>query len=142
MNIREATDGDAPSLAGLLGQLGYPADARDLPRRLTRLAESGTAVAFVAEMEGRVVGLTTAHAFASIHAERDVAWLTTLVVAQEARHQGVGRALVAAAERWARSHHCERLSVTTALHRVDAHAFYDRLGYEYSGRRYTKALLS
>jgi len=106
VNIREAADGDAPSLAGLLGELGYPADAQDLPRRLTRLAQRGTAVAFVAEMEGRVVGLATAHAFASIHAERDVAWLTTLVVAEDARHQGVGRALVAAAEGWARTRHC------------------------------------
>jgi len=140
VNIREAADGDAPPLAGLLGDLGYPADARDLPRRLTRLGERGTAVAFVAEIEGRVVGVVTAHAFASIHAERDVAWLTTLVVAQDARHQGVGRALVAAAEGWARTHQCQRLSVTTALHRDDAHAFYDRLGYQHSGRRYTKAL--
>jgi N-acetylglutamate synthase-like GNAT family acetyltransferase len=102
--IREAADGDASSLASLLGQLGYPADARDLPRRLKRLAERGTAVAFVAEVEDRVVGVATAHAFASIHAERDVAWLTTLVVAQDARHRGVGRALVAAAEGWARDH--------------------------------------
>jgi len=138
--IREAVEGDAPSLASLLGQLGYPADARDLPRRLRRLAERGNAVACVAELEGRVVGVATAHAFASIHVERDVAWLTTLVVAQDTRHQGVGRALLAAAEGWARTHHCQQLSVTTALHRDDAHAFYDRLGYEHSGRRYTKVL--
>ena len=140
MIIREAADGDAPSLASLLGQLGYSADARDLPRRLARLAQRGSAVAFVAELEGRVVGVATAHAFASIHAERDVAWLTTLVVAQDARQRGVGRALVAAAEEWARTHQCQRLSVTTALQRDDAHAFYDRLGYEHNGRRYTKAL--
>ena len=138
--IREAAHGDASSLANLLGQLGYPADARDLPRRLTRLTARGSAVAFVAELEGSVVGVATAHAFASIHAGHDVAWLTTLVVAQEARHRGVGRALVAAAEGWARTHDCRRLSVTTALHREDAHAFYDRLGYQHSGRRYTKTL--
>ncbi len=111
-----------------------------MPHRLTRLAEWGRAVAFVAEVDGKVVGVATAHTLASIHAERDVAWLTTLVVAQDARHRGVGRALVAAAEGWARTHDCQRLSVTTALHRDDAHAFYDRLGYQHSGRRYTKVL--
>ena len=140
MIIRAPSASDASALGSLLGQLGYPADARDVPRRLTRLAERGRAVAFVAEVDGKVVGVATAHAFASIHAERDVAWLTTLVVAQDARHRGVGRALVAAAEGWARTHDCQRLSVTTALHRDDAHAFYDRLGYQHSGRRYTKVL--
>ena len=140
MIIRAAAEGDASALGRLLGQLGYPADARDVPRRLTRFAERGAAVAFVAEVDGSVVGVATAHLFASIHAEHDVAWLTTLVVAQDARHRGVGRALVAAAEEWARTHKCQRLSVTTALHRDDAHAFYDQLGYQHNGRRYTKAL--
>ncbi len=138
--IREASDGDASSVASLLGELGYPAAARDLPRRLARVAERGSAVALAAEIEGRVVGVATAHAFASIHAERDIAWLTTLVVALDARQRGVGRALVAAAEGWARARGCQRMSVTTVLHRDEAHAFYDRLGYQHSGRRYTKAL--
>ena len=138
MNIREAADGDAPSLAGLLGQLGYPADARDLPRRLTRLAERGTAVAFVAEMEGRVVGVTTAHAFASIHAERDVAWLTTLVVDEKARGQGIGSTLVTRAEAWAIQHGAPRISLTSALHRKHAHDFYKTRNYEHTGVRLTK----
>jgi GNAT superfamily N-acetyltransferase len=140
MIIRAAVDADAPRLAALLAQLGYPADPRDLPRRLARLVDQGAAVAFVAESEGTVVGLATAHVFAAIHSERDVAWLTALVVAEEGRHQGVGRALVAAAEGWARALGCSRLSVTTALHRDDAHTFYDRLGYEHSGRRYSRTL--
>lgn len=140
MIIRSPVDADAPRLAGLLAQLGYPAEPRDLPRRLARLADRGSAEAFVAEQDGRVVGVATAHALASIHAERDVAWLTTLVVAEDNRHKGVGRALVAAAEEWARTHKCERLSVTAALQRDGAHAFYQRLGFHHSGRRYTKAL--
>jgi GNAT superfamily N-acetyltransferase len=94
----------------------------------------------VAEIDGIVVGLATVHAFTSIHAEREVAWLTTLIVGHDARHRGVGRALVAAAERWAGERGCQRLSVNTGLDRDDAHAFYGRLGYAHSGRRYSKAL--
>jgi hypothetical protein len=32
------------------------------------------------------------------------------------------------------------VAVTTALHRADAHAFYERLGYAFTGRRYVKTL--
>lgn len=140
MIIRAPTDRDASRLASLLGELGYPAEAKDLPRRLARLSGRGDAAAFVAETDGVVVGVSTVHTFASIHAEREVAWLTTLVVAREVRQRGIGRALVTAAERWAREKGCQRLSVTTGLHRADAHAFYDRLGYEPSGHRYAKPL--
>jgi GNAT superfamily N-acetyltransferase len=97
-------------------------------------------MAVVAELDGVVVGVATVHTLPSIHAEREVAWLTTLVVAREVRQRGTGRALVAAAERWAREQGCQRLSVTTGLHRADAHAFYDRLGYEQTGHRYSKPL--
>ncbi len=97
--IREASDGDASSVASLLGELGYPAAARDLPRRLARVAERGSAVALAAEIEGRVVGVATAHAFASIHAERDIAWLTTLAARSLQRpRDGPGLVVVSACQ--------------------------------------------
>jgi GNAT superfamily N-acetyltransferase len=52
----------------------------------------------------------------------------------------VGRELVAALEALARSHDCVRISVTSAEHRDGAHAFYQRLGYDYTGRRFAKKL--
>jgi len=85
-------------------------------------------------------GVITAHHLDSIHDDRPVGWITTLVVSQRVRGQGVGRLLVEAAERWASEHHCVRVSVTTALHRAGAHAFYERVGLEHTGRRYAKTL--
>jgi len=41
-------------------------------------------------------------------------------------------------EHWARSRGCHRIVVTTALKRAEAHAFYERLGYRHTGRRYGK----
>jgi hypothetical protein len=43
-------------------------------------------------------------------------------------------------ERWAVEAGCTRVAVVTAHHRSDAHAFYERLGYEHTGRRYGKSL--
>ena len=48
------------------------------------------------------------------------------------------RALVDEAEAWARAQGCRRIIVTTALHRTGAHAFYERIGYAHTGRRYGK----
>jgi GNAT superfamily N-acetyltransferase len=139
VEIRLATDADAPSLASLLAHLGYPADAAELPERLRRL-RSGGDDALVAQVDGATVGLATVHARTMLHAARPIVQLTALVVPPEMRGRGVGRALVDEAERWAKARGADRLIVTTALHRVDAPLFYERIGFEHTGRRYVKRL--
>ena len=71
---------------------------------------------------------------------RQVHGVTALVVAEAARGQGIGRALMAAAETWAVERGCVLLEVTSNRRRVDAHAFYERLGYEATSFRFAKAL--
>ena len=137
--IRPAEDADAPVLAALLAHLGYPADAADLPDRLLRLRSDGDD-AFVAVLDGVTVGLATVHSRAVLHVARPVAQLTALVVPPAMRGRGVGRALVVAAEQWARAQDADRLVVTTALHRAEAPLFYERLGFEHTGRRYVRKL--
>jgi GNAT superfamily N-acetyltransferase len=66
--------------------------------------------------------------------------LTALVVRDDARGRGVARALVATVEEEARRAGCDRLHVTTANHRADAHAAYRALGFEDTGRRFAKPL--
>jgi GNAT superfamily N-acetyltransferase len=139
-SIRAAVSADADAIARLLDQLGYPALAADIPARLAQIAEHGRAAVFVAEQDGRPVGLATSHIITPINHPHDVAWLTSLVIDESVRGTGVGRALVSAVEEFARSMGCERLSVTTAEHRAGAQAFYPRLGFEYTGRRYGKRL--
>jgi len=137
VTIRLATDGDAPAMASLLAHLGYPADPADLPDRLRRMRAAGDD-AFVAEVDGAAAGLATVHSRTVLHVARPVAQLTALVVPPEMRGRGVGRALVAEAERWAMARGADRLVVTTALHRADAPLFYERLGFEHTGRRYVR----
>jgi GNAT superfamily N-acetyltransferase len=126
-------------LATLLAHLGYPADAADVSARLQRLRAAGDD-AFVAESDGVVVGLAAVHSRVVLHAAHPVAQLTALVVPPDARGRGIGRALVARVERWARELGATRLVVTTALHRAEAPRFYERLGFDHTGRRYVKQL--
>lgn len=139
MTIRAAAAVDAATIAQLLGQLGYPASTNEVKERLERLNAFRGTVALVKEVDGRVVGVVTGHLFPSIHSTPAIAWLTTLVVDQANHRTGVGRELVAAVEEWARSQGAVRISVTSGKHRDDAHAFYERVGYERTGVRLTKA---
>jgi GNAT superfamily N-acetyltransferase len=138
VRLREAGAADAAALARLLTELGYPTDAVSVPDRMARFHAAGGAIALVAEHEGEVVGLVTAHAFSSIHADGEMGRLTTLVVSSEVRHQGIGRQLVSAAESWLQAQGCVRSSVVTGIGRAEAHEFYSKMGYKQTGLHFTR----
>lgn len=131
---------DIAILAQLLGELGYPALPDAVHARLERLRGASRAEVLVAEQAGEVCGFATVHAHDSLNRDDPSAQLTLLVVAARARSSGVGRRLVQAAESWAVQQGARRLLVTTAVHRAGAHVFYEKLGYQLTGRRYARDL--
>ena len=142
ITIRPAAPSDAPILCELLAQLGYPASVAEIPDRLGAVASFPRAAAFVATNGyGEVVGLVTTHIFPSIHDNEPVAWLTTLVVLEDARDAGIGSALVKYVEQWATQNGAKRLSVTSGMHRKATHGFYEKRDYENTGLRFTKKLV-
>jgi GNAT superfamily N-acetyltransferase len=141
--IRRAQASDAQALSELLTQLGYPSSVSEVAGRLDALANFPSAVALVAVNGfGEVVGLVTGHLFPSIHDSQPVAWLTTLVVLEDARGAGIGSSLVGYIEEWATQNGAWRLAVTSATHREEAHAFYVKRDYERTGVRFGKSLSS
>jgi GNAT superfamily N-acetyltransferase len=137
--VRDARAADANAIAGLLTQLGYPSDADAVEERLDRLRVVGDRVV-VGELDGKVVGLAHLQVTPAIERDRPIAKLGALVVDQVHRGQGIGRALVSALEQEARLRGSELLFLTTSERRDDAHAFYERLGLEHTGRRYGRTL--
>ncbi|HEY4130857.1 MAG TPA: GNAT family N-acetyltransferase [Gemmatimonadaceae bacterium] len=138
LSVRDARETDADAMANLCEQLGYPTTSAAIVRRLARLDADPSARILVATSGEDVVGLATVHLRNTINHETPIGQLTMLVVDEKNRTHGVGRALVGAAEAWAREHESKRFVVTTALKRTDAHAFYERLDYKHTGRRYGK----
>jgi GNAT superfamily N-acetyltransferase len=59
---------------------------------------------------------------------------------RSSRGGGVGRALISAAEQRLAARGCDLVEVTSNLRLVDAHAFYQRLGYEATSLRFKKSL--
>lgn len=136
--IRNARPKDAEAIAALIGVLGYDADTTDVKKRLTLLKRTGQE-ALVAD-RGGVVGVLTTSLTQVLHRPRPVGRISMMVVAEALRGQGIGAALVAAAEARLKAAGCGLVEVTSNTKRLRAHAFYARLGYERTSHRFVKAL--
>jgi ribosomal protein S18 acetylase RimI-like enzyme len=139
IRIRPAAPGDAPALAGLIVELGYPVTDAEVSARMRLLLAVGR-TPLVAELDG-IVGLLTWSVMHVLHRPGPVGRISTLVVAGRVRGRGVGRALVAAAEAEVRAAGCDLIEVTSNMRRADAHAFYERLGYERTSFRFAKPMV-
>ena len=139
---RPARVEDSDAIAGLLGQLGYPALADDIPARLAALADYPNALTLAAADREEVIGLVTAHVFPSLHVAEPVAWITSMVVSEKHRMRGIGSELIERAEQWALEKGAVKVSLTSALHREDAHSFYEKKRhYQKTGLRFSKVLI-
>ncbi|MHB8503406.1 MAG: GNAT family N-acetyltransferase [Candidatus Acidiferrales bacterium] len=142
VKIRRARTSDAQRLADLSGQLGYPATAAEITRRMRKLrAASHNALFVVESREDGVVGW--AHVSVTHLLEVGTrAELNGLIVAEGQRSLGAGARLLEAAEDWARNHGCPGMSVRSNVIRERAHKFYERRGYEHykTQKAFRKAL--
>lgn len=124
------TERDAEAVATLSTQLGYASTAEQTLMRFRSIGDAPDARVWVAEsQDGRIVGWI--HLFGNRLLESDAdAEIGGLVVDEAARGRGVGRALVGAAESWARERGYSVISVRSNVIRKEAHEFYKGLGYE------------
>ena len=120
---------DADRVAHLMTQLGYPSTAQQIAQRFERIDGQSNQALFVADDEGQVVA--SVHVAVNPYLENDAsAEILGLVVADGYRSQGVGKALVSAAEAWAAALGCGVMRVRSNTIRTRAHAFYDRAGFQ------------
>jgi len=131
VRVREARASDAPELARLSTELGYPVTEEALRERLPRLlaeAEKGRGALLVAEHDGVACGWCHVVAREGV-TDALRAEILGLVVDERLRGAGIGRRLVERALSWSRRRGCPRVVVRSRTSRTDAHAFYERLGW-------------
>lgn len=115
-------------MAALVRQLGYETTLSEVEERLARILERSDHAFLLAEADGRPVGWVHAVTSEFVEAERVVV-IGGLVVDREHRRQGIGKALMQAAEDWAGSQGCSIVRLRSSTGRTAAHRFYEQLGY-------------
>ena len=129
VRIRAAGAEDQLVVQELLRQLGYVFTAEEVQARLNLLAVSDADPVLLATQDDEVVGLIALHFATMLQQREPVAQITALVVRAGVRGAGIGKALVDAGGDLARQSGCGRLELRTAPARIEAHAFYRKLGF-------------
>ena len=138
MIIREAAETDLPSILSLYGQPdfdnGVMADIESARDFLATIARYPDYRVYVAEIEGERIAVYSLLIMNKLaHKCTPSAILEDIVVATSRQRQGVGKALVAHAMDMARSKGCYKLVLSSNARRIDAHRFYDQLGFQRHG---------
>ena len=119
---------DAGAVANLATQLGYPSREVQLAERIAQVQGREEAAAMVAEDAGNVVAWVHVELRRTLVADQH-AQVMALVVDERCRGRGIGAALMAEAERWARKRGANAVRVASRTTREEARRFYERQGY-------------
>jgi PhnO protein len=143
--VRPATAEDFKAVCALLADLGRPAVTAGSSSGCQRvfledLDDDGADHLVAVDDHGRVVGFLSLHYRRRLNHATEEAWIPDLIVAERARASGVGRALLAEAERRSRARGCHRLALESGYARKRAHAVYLAAGMTDGGKFFTKEL--
>lgn len=131
IGYRRAVPDDYDAVFRLLGQL-WPTLALDRDRVrdvYARGSDSDDDCLLVAEEGGDIVGFGAMTVKISFWQQSRVAYITTLVVDESRRGEGIGKAIVEAFAERAKTAGCRRIELDSGFHREEAHRMYERIGF-------------
>jgi ribosomal protein S18 acetylase RimI-like enzyme len=138
VEIRPYQDADAAAIAGLVSVLGYPVGTDEMRSRLAALSpDHHTLVAQVGDELAGFIGLAVIQPYES---SVPFGFILALAVDPDHQRQGIGTALVRAAEGYFQEQGVGDIRVSSGLHREEAHRFYEAAGYAKTGFRFRQLL--
>ena len=138
VSIRKAKVQDAKTIVSLLKQLGYDSQKEQLVATIKDTNRSD--ILLVAEVEGQVIGLMTLIVFDYFPTQEKICRVTTLVIDENIRGQGIGKQLLDMAKNQATEFSCKTLEVSTNISRKETQRFYRNYGFEQCSYRFKLAL--
>jgi ribosomal protein S18 acetylase RimI-like enzyme len=138
ISVRSATTADSEQVARLVSALGYATSATQMCQRLESILTDEDYATLVATDGEDVVGFIGTRAGPLYERDGRYGHIIALAVAENYQRRGIGRTLMDAAESMLVARGVCVLVVTSGNQRTDAHAFYEKAGYMFTGRRYTK----
>jgi ribosomal protein S18 acetylase RimI-like enzyme len=140
ITFRLAAASDAERIAALFTDEGYPAGASDIVARLERFRPPASSVV-VAESGGEVLGFIALHVIPRFEHDDSLVRILALGVDPGVRDRGLGRLLMAEAERIGREAGATAAEITAGHHRPEARRLYEALGYDSSVTTYLRKRL-
>ena len=139
VTTRTAKEVDAPGLLVLFQQLGYSVDLDNLQSSLREY--NPCRYALIAEVKERLSGIVV-NLIEPMHEKGRWGLISALVIDESCRGMGVGRILLAEAERIAAASGCSQIELSSSERREQAHKFYQNNGYKEVRKRFLKSLIS
>ncbi len=143
-HIRRATESDLSAIIRLHDQLdpGEPripdADAGRIFARINSYPDYGI---YVAESDGRIAGTFGLLVMDKLaHNGKPSGLVEDVVVDETLRGLGIGREMMRFAMEYCRARGCYKLALSSNLKRVEAHGFYETLGFRRHGFSYVVEL--
>jgi GNAT superfamily N-acetyltransferase len=142
--VRFCSEVDFDSVLALLGELwpGSQLDSGALNSVYSRALASEVQFYLCAEDESEVAGFCSLTLKNNLWQAGYLAHIDELVVAEQHRRKGIGRALLAAAVELATSKNCARIELDSGFHREAAHRFYESQGFGNRAYLFSKSLRS
>ena len=139
--VRKISIDDATAICKICSQeMGYECDSNFVKSKIEKLDSKREAV-FVAEEESQLLGFIHVERYEVLYFE-SMANILGLAVKKDFQKQGLGKALLLAAENWAQENGIYLMRLNSGINRIDAHGFYEHLGYvsEKEQKRFVKNL--
>lgn len=151
MNIRPASITDRDAILALVPRLTDDCVPPGRDREQIRAVDTATIAAviaqrgpgaelLVAEDGDRIVGFVHVMTVTDYYTQAPIGHVSDLVVAGEAERRGVGRALIEAAQAWARGRGYRMMQLFVVPEKLGARALYERMGYRAEWIKYVAPL--
>jgi GNAT superfamily N-acetyltransferase len=142
VSLRSLREGDFPAASRLVAEMG--AHRSPLPDRMDaverayrEIVRRSTDASLLAERDSTAVGICTVEIRSTLRRQAPEAWIPELVVTEQSRGQGIGRALLEGALQGARERGAARVALESGPQRPTAQSLYRSMGFEPAGSVFT-----
>ncbi|NYH16374.1 GNAT family N-acetyltransferase [Paraburkholderia bryophila] len=134
--VRVAQPADTSALQSLYRQLVDDENVRVTAEQIQRVCDDPRTRLFVCGVDEGVAATVLVSLCADVmYGDQPFAVVENLVVDKAHRGKGLGQALLRHVEQFCLSQHCSKMMLLSSAGRVEAHAFFERFGFNSTAKR-------
>lgn len=142
MKIRTFRNEDILGVCSLINsELGYDVSCEDLKAQILQMQEDKNYMIFTAVNNEKIIGFIGLQICLAFEIKGRAMRIIALAVARDFQGQGVGRALIQEAEKYANNNNnVSIISVNSGIKRTEAHRFYEKQSFYKKGYSFCKRI--